>query len=99
MTTVVEAKFEVLDVDRDQLGEGPWWSVAEQRLYWVDILGRRVRASELDAGHARDWATPSEAGFVVPDTDGGLVVGLKAGLARLDPATGDIRAGVTVDAR
>lgn len=27
---------------QNELGEGPLWNVAEQRLYWVDILGRRV---------------------------------------------------------
>jgi len=97
---VEDASFELLDNDdRDSLGEGPWWSAAEQRLYWVDILGRRVRRSDLDAHDVEQWATPSEVGFVVPDVAGQLVVGLRHGLARLDPATAAVEPGVQVDER
>ena len=93
------AAFELLDTDRDALGEGPWWSVTEQRLYWVDILGHRVRSADLDATTVREWSTPSEVGFVVPDEENHLVMGLKSGLARLDPATGTITNGPTVETR
>jgi len=100
MTTTQKAAFELLDVDdRDGLGEGPWWSVADQRLYWVDITGCRVRASDLDGKDVRQWATPSEVGFVVPDETGQLIVGLTGGLSRLDPATGTVVPGVQVDDR
>ena len=95
-----DASFELLDAgDRDGLGEGPWWSVADQMLYWVDITGHRVRALSLDGKGAREWATPTDVGFVVPDTEGQLVVGLTGGLARLDPATGDVVLGAQVDDR
>ena len=94
------ASFDLLGTeDRDGLGEGPWWSVAQQRLYWVDITGRRVRASDLDATTVEQWSTPSEVGFVVPDTEGQLVVGLRQGLGRLIPATGEITPGVRVETR
>lgn len=97
---VRDAAFELLDIaDRDGLGEGPWWSAAEQRLYWVDITGRRVRSSDLDAKQVQEWPTVKEPGFVVPDSDGQLVVGLTDKLGRLDPATGSVRAGVQVDDR
>jgi len=100
MTLVRDAAFELLDIaDRDGLGEGPWWSTAEQRLCWVDITGRRVRSSDLDATAVREWATPSQVGFVVPDEAGQLLVGLRQGLARLDPATGAITPGVRVEDR
>ena len=99
MTIVRTASYDVLDVDRDGLGEGPWWSVAEQRLYWVDITGRRVRTATLDSQGVREWATPVEVSLVVPDRTGGLVVGLTDGLARLDPATGELVSGVLVDPR
>ncbi|MCL2652490.1 MAG: SMP-30/gluconolactonase/LRE family protein [Propionibacteriaceae bacterium] len=99
MLAVREAAFELLDADRDGLGEGPWWSVSEQRLYWVDITGRRVRSSDLDGNGLREWSTPAEVGFVVPDVDGQLVVGLTGGLARLDPVSGAILPGVEVDSR
>ena len=100
MTVTREADFDLLDVtDRDSLGEGPWWSQPEQRLYWVDITGRRVRAVNLDGTDLQEWATPSEVGFVVPDEQGRLVCGLRQGLGLLDPATGAIAPGVVVEHR
>lgn len=99
MTTTRTADFELLEVDRDGLGEGPWWSVSEQRLYWVDITGHRARASDLDARDVREWATPAEVGFAVPDTGGQVVLGLAGGLARLDPGTGVLRRGAEVEPR
>jgi len=100
MVDVRKADFELLQVaDRDQLGEGPWWSVSEQRLYWVDILGHRVRSSDLDASEVSYWRAPSEVGFVVPDVDGGLVLGLRGGLGRLDRVSGVVEPGVEVDDR
>src|SRR5665648_299602 len=44
---------------RDVLGEGPWWSVAEQYLYWVDIKGKSIRGSNLDGSGQMSIATPS----------------------------------------
>lgn len=29
-------RIEVFSEDRNALGEGPLWDVAEQRLYWID---------------------------------------------------------------
>lgn len=100
MAVAKDVDFELLDIDdRDQLGEGPWWSTAEQRLYWVDILGHRVRAADLDARQVEQWNTPEEVGFVVPDDGGGLVVGLRSGLGRLDMASGQIERWAPVDDR
>lgn len=100
MVDVRTAAFELLDVaSRDQLGEGPWWSVAEQRLYWVDILSHRVRSSDLDGQDFMCFCAPSEVGFVVPDVAGDLVLGLRGGLGRLDPVTGVVQVGVQVDDR
>jgi len=94
------ASFELLDVPgRDQLGEGPWWQVSEQRLYWVDILGHLVRSSDLDGKDAHSWGTGTETGFAVPDAAGGLVLGLRQSLGRLDTATGQVTTGVVVDDR
>lgn len=100
MTLVRDATFELLGTsDRDGLGEGPSWNVADQRLYWVDITGQRVRSSDLNATDVRQWATPTAVGFAVPDDQGQLVIGLQHGLARLDPASGHIQLGRQVDDR
>lgn len=78
----------ILSPLRNQLGEGPWWSVDEQRLYWVDILGCSVHSSALDGSDQLRWPTESEVGFVVPDGTGKAVVGLRDGLHRLDLDSG-----------
>ena len=35
-------RIELLVDEKNNLGEGPVWDVEEQRLYWVDSLGREV---------------------------------------------------------
>jgi L-arabinonolactonase len=80
------ATFEVLGVEgRDALGEGPWWDVARQRLWWVDIRGRRIRNATLDGVEREPIVTPSEVGFAIPDAAGGVVAGLADGLVRFEP--------------
>lgn len=75
---------------RDVLGEGPYWSVAQERLYWVDIRGQMVHRSRLDGSEHHTWMMPSDVGFAVPCSSGGVLVGLRNGLHRLDPSTGDL---------
>jgi sugar lactone lactonase YvrE len=86
-----EAGLRLLSGHRCLLGEGPWWSAKEDRLYWVDITGRRVHRAALDGAAYRSWEMPSDVGFVVPHRDGGAVVGLRDGLHHLDLETGETR--------
>src|SRR5438552_14481809 len=68
------------------LGESPVWSVGEQALYWVDITGRALHRFDPVSGEDRDWPLPEEIGCVVPRREGGLIVGLRHGIAFFDPA-------------
>jgi sugar lactone lactonase YvrE len=86
-----EPGLRLLSDHRFQLGEGPWWSVREDRLYWVDIVGRSVQRAALDGSSYQRWEVPSDVGFVVPHRDGGAVLGLRDGLHRLDLDTGVTR--------
>jgi L-arabinonolactonase len=80
--------FELLPVARrDQLGEGPWWSVDDQYLYWVDIKGCLIRGARLDGSQEIEVSTPSEIGFVVPDKDRNLILGLRNGIFRREART------------
>lgn len=91
---------EVLGVpDAAVLGEGPWWDAANRRLWWVDILGRKVHRSNLGGQNHTAWTTDEHVGFAVPCVDGATVLGLRSGLARLDPISGRTTRGPAVDAQ
>jgi sugar lactone lactonase YvrE len=85
---------------KSQIGEGPWWSTAEQKLYWVDILGKNV--------HVFDPATGKNVTHTLPDIvtcvatrakpgqeSGGLVVSMRTDIAYFDPATGKLTSAAT----
>jgi sugar lactone lactonase YvrE len=91
-------ELRVLTEHRCLLGEGPWWSVEEERLYWVDINGRAVHRAALDGSSYRIWTVPSEVGFLVPHIGGGGVMALRDGLYRLDFETEEIVSLVPLEA-
>lgn len=82
--------FEILPVTRDKLGEGPWWHQSRQVLFWVDILGRKIRSATLDGDDSWEVSTPSDVGFAVPAGSELMLVGLREGLAKLDQRSGEI---------
>jgi L-arabinonolactonase len=55
-------RIELLIDARAELGEGPLWDVAEQRLYWIDSLGAKVHSCDADGGAARTWDVPEHIG-------------------------------------
>ncbi|MEO8308025.1 MAG: SMP-30/gluconolactonase/LRE family protein [Pseudomonadota bacterium] len=79
------------------LGEGPMWS-PDGTLWFVDIKGQRIHAFEEASGATRSFTTPEYAAFVFRDARGGLICGLRSGLHRFDPATGQFSRVATVDA-
>ena len=71
------------------LGEGTCWSVREQALWWVDILGRRLHRYRPADGAMRSWSFDEEISAVAERTDApGLAMTLRRGLALFDPDTG-----------
>jgi xylono-1,5-lactonase len=71
-----------------KLGEGPFWSAAEEALWFVDIKGRKIHRFHEPTGATQSWDTPPDPSFILPTRDGGYVVGLRAGLHRFDPKRG-----------
>jgi len=67
-----------------ELGEGPLWIAGA--LWFVDIKGQRIHRHQPATGEHRSWTTPSPPGFLAPLAGGSLLVGLKSGLHRFDPA-------------
>jgi len=91
--TVPRTAYEILPrppgaPSRDRLGEGPFWSEAEGRLYWVDIAGRWAHALDPATGKGWSWRAPSSCSAAIPTRTGGLMVALADGLYRLDRDTG-----------
>lgn len=62
------------------LGESPFWHPTEQRLYWVDIDGKKINRCVPGEGAAESWVMPSEPGCMAPLDGGGLVIALREGV-------------------
>jgi len=73
---------------RDVLGEGPFWSEAEDALYWVDIAGNRAFRLDEASGAVRSWDFASPCAALFPAAKGGHIVALADGLYRFDIETG-----------
>ena len=73
----------VLDARAD-LGEGPRWDPAHQRLLWVDIMRGRVHAFTPSTGACRNVAVGQPVGALACRSDGSLVLAVAGGFARLD---------------
>jgi D-xylonolactonase len=71
------------------LGEGPVWSAAEQAVWFVDIKAPAIHRFHPATGEQRSWPAPARVGFALPTRDGWLIAGLKTGLHRFNPETGN----------
>ncbi|MCF4996740.1 SMP-30/gluconolactonase/LRE family protein [Pseudomonas syringae] len=67
---------------RARLGEGPFWDVRTQALYWVDIAGKQ--ALRLIGQNVEIWQMPEHVSAFVPCESGDALVTLSSGIYRLD---------------
>lgn len=70
------------------IGEGPVWDVAEQALYFIDILGKKVLRFDPASGKTRTWVVPDVIGSMALRAGGGAIVALTNGVFTLDFASG-----------
>ena len=75
---------------KSTIGEGPVWSVKEERLYWVDIPEKKVHAFNPADGSNRTWELPEMVTSVSPRKRGGLILTLRKQVAFFDPANGKL---------
>lgn len=70
------------------LGEGACWSVHEQALYFVDILGHRLHRYAPGGAATMSWQFAEEVSAVAERRDAaGLLLSLRHDLALFDPAS------------
>jgi sugar lactone lactonase YvrE len=70
------------------LGESPFWHPDEAALYWCDIPGKALHRFEPASGAHRRWAFDTEPGCCAPLPGGALLLAMRDGLFRFDPASG-----------
>ena len=75
---------------RAQLGECPLWSVAEQKLYWIDIGGHAVHRFDPQSGDNQHWPMHCAPGCIALAAAGGLVVAMADGWYRFHPDHGQL---------
>lgn len=74
-----------------ELGEGPQWHATSGRLYWCDILGRRLHWLEPASGATGHHHLDRMVSLAAPLEDGGLLLVGEDRLSRFDPQGGDVR--------
>jgi sugar lactone lactonase YvrE len=79
-----------LELPRCSVGEGPVWDVAEQALYYIDILEKRVLRWDQASGDRRSWDMPAMIGSMALREGGGAIVALPDGIHALDFETGAV---------
>ena len=71
------------------LGEGALWSIREQAVYWVDILGRELHRYDPATGRTAQWTFAEEVSALAERAEEpGLIITLRRGFALFDPAVG-----------
>lgn len=90
-----------LDLPKCKVGEGPVWDVAEQALYYIDIVARKVFRWDPANGDHRGWDVPDMIGSMALRGSGpapsGAIVALVNGIHTLDFATGAVEPFALLD--
>lgn len=72
---------------RCELGEGPQWHANSGRLYWCDILGKRLHWLSPATAESGHYALDQKVSLAAPLDDGGLLLVGEHSLARFDPGS------------
>jgi sugar lactone lactonase YvrE/DNA-binding IclR family transcriptional regulator len=73
------------------LGDSPYWSSRDQKLYWVDILKPSVSRMPLAGGATETVDLTELVGFVLDRKSAGQVVATQSGILALDFDTGKMK--------
>jgi sugar lactone lactonase YvrE len=89
-TPMSTGEIQVLFDTPMSLGECPVWHPDEAALYWIDIAGLAVHQFHPETRMHRFWTLPSEPGCIARNTNGGLIVAMRSGLAMLNTSSGEL---------
>ena len=67
-----------------QLAEGIFWHPEQQKLYWLDIEGKRIHRCDEDASNHQTCPVPEKIGTMAPLKNGNLLVALASGIAEVN---------------
>jgi sugar lactone lactonase YvrE len=70
------------------LGEGPCWDPISGRVWWFDILGRKIFWTTPDGSSHGEFDLPMQASVATPTADGDLLIVAEDGLSIFDRETG-----------
>lgn len=62
-------------------GEGAIWNPADQKVWWTDIIGKRLWSYDPESGRSQSVETPERVCCFAPRRVGGLILALADGLA------------------
>jgi sugar lactone lactonase YvrE len=71
------------------LGESPVWHPREHALYYCDIPGHKLQRYDPASGELRHWQFGTDVASLAPRLDGTLLLAMRDGLWRFDPASGE----------
>lgn len=73
---------------RARTGEGAFWDVERQCLWWVDIPAGLVQAFDPASGENKRYSLDEPVGCLAPSVKGDLILATRSGFWRFDPETG-----------
>jgi len=80
--------IQALPVAPSLLGESPLWLAEQAALYWCDIPGHKLNRWLPATARHDEWAFETDVGSCAPLPGGALLLALRSGLERFEPATG-----------
>lgn len=80
--------IEALPLPPSLLGESPFWWPEQGALLWCDIPGHALHRWHPASGRHERWDFDTDVGCAAPQPGGTLLLALRSGLVRFDPATG-----------
>lgn len=88
--TPTQVKVDCVLKAQASIGEGPLWSVAEQKLYWTDIPAKKLHIFDPAEGSNQTFDMPDMVTSIATRSKGGLALTMRKSFAFFDPKTGKL---------